>query len=99
MGLAYRPGLELVHGITSRIEIVVTGDLGQLGSMAAALALVFCGPAEKLTLGATLASGIGGKGNGRHEISPENLTPSTLKPSPHPAPAGAACLHSSSGIP
>ncbi len=33
--LAGCPGLQLVHGIPSRIEVMVVNDLGQLGRVAA----------------------------------------------------------------
>ncbi len=78
MGLANSPGLQLMNGITSRVEVVMAGDLGQLGGMAAALALVVFGPAQKLTLWTALASGVGGEGNGGHGIGLGNLTTTQL---------------------
>ncbi len=78
MGLANSPGLQLMNGIASRVEVVMSGDLGQLGGMAATLALVVLGPAQKLTLWTALASGVGREGNGGHGIGLRNLTTTQL---------------------
>lgn len=66
MGLAHGPGLQLMHRIARWVEIVVPGDLGQLGAVATTLALVGFGPAQEFALRPQLASGIGRKGDDRH---------------------------------
>lgn len=61
MGLTQGPGLQLMHGIASRVEVMVAGDLRQFGRMAAPLTLVLFSPAEELGLGSQLAGCIGGQ--------------------------------------
>jgi hypothetical protein len=95
MGLAHRPGLQLVHGVAGRVEVVVTGDLGKFGGMAAALALVLLGPGEELTVRARLARGVGGEGDGGHGASPADLHGFTLATPPWPVLLNRTGLHSS----
>jgi hypothetical protein len=45
--LACGPGLQLVHGITGRIEVVVVNDLGQIGGVPAILPSVLQAPGLK----------------------------------------------------
>ena len=78
MGLADSPGLQLMNRIASRVEVVMMGDLRQLGGMAAPLALMVFGPAQELTLWTALASGVGREGNGGHWIGLEHLTTAQL---------------------
>ena len=49
--LSQRPGLHLMHNITCGIEIVVAGDLGQLGVVTQAFTLVLQSPGLELGLG------------------------------------------------
>jgi hypothetical protein len=63
VGLAYRPDLQLVHRVTGRVEVVVTGELGQFGGMVPAIALMAAGPGQERALGAALAGRIGGQGD------------------------------------
>lgn len=61
MGLAHGPGLELMRGITRGVQVVVLGDLGELGAMAALVTLMMNGPGQKLPPWTGLAGGIGGR--------------------------------------
>lgn len=66
MGPAHGPGLQLVNGITGRVEIVVAGDLGQFRGMPHTLPLAGSGPGLKFTSRTSLAGRIRGKGDDRH---------------------------------
>ena len=49
VGLTYSPSLQLVNGISCRIQIVMFSDLGQIGAVAPPVALMVFSPGQKFT--------------------------------------------------
>jgi hypothetical protein len=49
--LPHSPGLELVHRVSGGVEIVVLGDLGQIGGVPAILASVLVAPGLEFRVG------------------------------------------------
>lgn len=80
MKLTRCPGLQLMHRVAGGIEIVMTGDLGQRGTMEQALPLMAAGPGQEFTVGAGLTGRISrqGKAGLRMELA-HGMPPGTVK--------------------
>jgi hypothetical protein len=72
VGLTHGPGLQLMHGVTGGIEVVVFGDLRQLSTMVTPVPLVVDGPGQEFAPRTSLACPIGRKVEfgGNHDVAP-----------------------------
>jgi len=65
LGLSHSPCLQLIHSVAAGVEIVMMGDRGQIGRMAAFVTLVGVGPGQEFQGRVRLSGSIGGQRN-RH---------------------------------